>query len=68
MKLQNGAVKDVPKVVKEIDDDKTAFYFTIGSKKAEVMTANNPGNDSGKHIKTNPDSTKDNNLLDLDRF
>lgn len=68
MKLQNGAVKDVPKVVKEIDNDKTEFYFTIGSKRAQVTTANNPGSDNGKHIKTNPDSTKDNNLLDLDRF
>lgn len=67
VKLADGSTKSVSQVVREIDGNVHSFYYTLESKKADIVSVKNSG-DSGKHIRTSLDDETGNNLLELDRY
>lgn len=67
VKLEGGSTKAVSQVVKDIDGNKESYYYTLQNKKADIISVKNP-NDAGKHIRTAPDQSEENNLLELDRY
>lgn len=67
VKLAGGSTKSVSDVVKDIDGNEESYYYTLNTKKADIISVKNP-DDSGKHIRTNPDDQTGNNLLELDRY
>lgn len=69
VKLSDGTIETREQVIRYIRYSKLTYVtWAVGVPEAKVIVASCPHCSSGDYLTTEPDSTTQNNLLDLPRF